>query len=239
MVANPLTNAANYKTFVETYMNIDSFIDYVLLETFMSNCDWVTNNVWMWRNRDRSSPLSRWTFIAWDLEYSISQFPPTDNQFSSTACSWRPNLDSAAAFNSGSDESWIFASSWTALKGSAEFRLRFADRYQKHFFNGGAMTKQHWIDAYDRAYAQANTVVKAIYGSDLTRSQFDTFIATRHNNYVNQLTARSLWFTSVSAPTISPFGGVFPTATTVTLTATNPSTAEVRSPPALSLPLSD
>ena len=40
IVANPITTAANYKTLIDTYIDIDSFIDYVIIETF-SACSFV------------------------------------------------------------------------------------------------------------------------------------------------------------------------------------------------------
>ena len=81
------TNATAYKLVFDKYVNQDSFIDYLILETFgvdlvvpfpwhffspafglAGNSDWITNNVMGARLRDESSPYSRFEFYVWDTE---------------------------------------------------------------------------------------------------------------------------------------------------------------------------
>jgi len=61
----------------------------------------------------------------------------------------------------------IFEGLWAALKNSPEFQLRFADRYQKHFFNGGASTIQHWTQVFNDLYNQANPLYQSVYSGVL------------------------------------------------------------------------
>lgn len=140
----------------------------------------------MIRHRDRSLPISKFKMYVWDTELSIDFVSgPQDNQFSSTQCGWRPSLNTAPAFSThlplfslvssvGSNcliplasSSWtgeIFSGLYASLRGTSEFRLRFADRYQKHFFNNGALTITHFKQVYDNIYAQAGPLYTALYG---------------------------------------------------------------------------
>jgi len=58
----------------------------------------------------------------------------------------------------------IYGALFTALNTSAEFRLRFADRMQKHFFNGGALAKEVYNKTHADTLAQVDPIRLAIIG---------------------------------------------------------------------------
>jgi len=61
---------------VQTQMDVDSYIDYIVAETFLANSDWPGNNVDFWRWRTDYKPLSppgrdgRWRWILSDLDFA-------------------------------------------------------------------------------------------------------------------------------------------------------------------------
>ncbi len=66
----------NYARFCET-MDLQSFMDYVTVETYINNADWINgyvNNwqVWHTRTVDESKPKAdgKWRFIFYDMDYS-------------------------------------------------------------------------------------------------------------------------------------------------------------------------
>jgi len=128
------------------------------------------------------------------------------------------------------------------LMSNMEYRVRFGDRVQKHFFNGGLLTptniSQLWLD---RA-AEIETAVIAEsarwgdYSVSPPRTKDDDWLPavyevvsnyfqatpyTRTDVVFSQLCSRA-WFPTVDAPAFSQFGGIFTNGFQLTLTSTNP-----------------
>lgn len=71
-----MTVEANYQKFCEQ-MDVQSFMDYIAIETYVSNSDWATgylNNWMVWRSEiiDPSLPKAdkKWRFILYDLDFT-------------------------------------------------------------------------------------------------------------------------------------------------------------------------
>lgn len=111
-------------------LDLTNFVDYLLLEIYGANWDWPQNN---WRAGRERSTNGLWRFYAWDIEaaFDIGQRPPTVDIWTTT---------NRIAFGSSTAEIPTF---YRGLTNNAEFRLLFADRIQRHFFNGGALTDGH------------------------------------------------------------------------------------------------
>ena len=58
-----MTTASAY-AHVQTQLDVDAFINYMLTEIFVGNNDWVTNNAKFWRE----TPNGRWRYILFDLD---------------------------------------------------------------------------------------------------------------------------------------------------------------------------
>ncbi|MFO0916591.1 MAG: lamin tail domain-containing protein [Pirellulales bacterium] len=101
----------------ENYLDVDNYIDYLIVNFYGGNGDWPFKNYYMARRRGPES--TGFQFFVWDYE-------------------WVLNLQSDVNTNRISDNRGV-AEPFSKLRSSAEFRLRFADRVQKHFFNGGAL----------------------------------------------------------------------------------------------------
>jgi hypothetical protein len=121
------------------YLDVDNFIDYMILHLYAGAEDWPSHN-WV-AARNRVNPGNGFQFFTWDQEIVM------DGRF-------RDRTENA---NNTSTPGELFQ----RLRSSSEFRLRFADRVQKHFFNGGALTNEV---AQERWQWRADQIEAAIIG---------------------------------------------------------------------------
>jgi hypothetical protein len=198
-------NPTNPAVFLEISRRLDlvNFVDYLLPLIYADTDDWPHNN---WRAARERSPEGRFRFYVWDAEWSFGyNNPPSHNtiagQLSNPSPPW-----------GGTEIQTLF----TRLKLSPEFRLLFADRVHKHFFNDGALT-----DARIRArYEQLKGIMRG------TIPNFDdsigrTWIPQRRRYLTNHLAAAGL-LASSNAPVFSQFGGRVPKGYPLTLATTAP-----------------
>jgi hypothetical protein len=111
--------------------------DYHLLQIFGGNGDWPVNNWRAARNRGGGA----FQFFVWDMEHVV----PLDTDA----------VDGNIADTEGVDG--LFG--W--LRQSPDFRLLFADRVQRHLFDGGALTPAASWRRYDE---RARQVERAVVG---------------------------------------------------------------------------
>ncbi|MDD2600963.1 MAG: CotH kinase family protein [Kiritimatiellae bacterium] len=135
-----LTTRAQYELLGQ-YLDIDHFIDYMIVNIYGGNSDWPHNN---WNAIRRREAGAGYLFYCWDSERTLEG--GSVNQAGVTG-----QLNSSA--NS--------ASFYTALRASSEFRLRFADRLHKHCFNGGALVPQNAIARLEARMQKSATAVFA------------------------------------------------------------------------------
>jgi len=122
----------------DALLDVDNFIDYMILHLYAGVEDWPSHNWYAARNR--VDPGTGFQFFTWDQEIALDQL----------------FRDRTGASNSNTPGE-LFQN----LRNSSEFRLRFADRVQKHLFNDGALTTEanqaRWLN-------RANQVEAAIIG---------------------------------------------------------------------------
>jgi autotransporter-associated beta strand protein len=133
-----LATPAQYAA-IQQYLDVDWFIDYMILNIYGGNTDWPNNN---WNATRKREPGAGYRFFAWDAERTLEN--PSTNRVSLT----------------GSNNPAEF---YAALRANAEFRLRFADRVHRHFFNGGALTP---AAAAARFSERAARVQAGIFGEE-------------------------------------------------------------------------
>ncbi len=120
------------------YLDVDSFIDYMILHNYAGVEDWPSHN-WV-AARNRVDPGKGFQFFTWDQEIAL------DGRF-------RDRTEANNAFSP--------AELFVDLRNSSEFRLRVADRVQKLLFNDGVLT----VDAnIERWMARADQIEAAIIG---------------------------------------------------------------------------
>ena len=139
-----LTNNSNYGA-VGAKLDIDAFIDYILLNFYLGNFDWSHQN-WYASFR-RNHPDGRWRFHSWDAEHVLRV--PTDE----TVITGGSTITDA---NQASCPTFIHQ----RLATNAEHRMRFADRMHKRFFNGGLFTTPGLTDICNRQFAEIDAAMR-------------------------------------------------------------------------------
>jgi hypothetical protein len=130
-----LSSHARYQI-IQQYLDVPNFIDYMLTNFYYGNTDWAHQNWYATRNR--IDPKGRWRYHSWDAEKGMQGL--NDNVV-------------------GKDDGYGSPTYLhQKLRANAEYRLLFADRVYRHFFNGGVLTVegatalyQHRLDEVDRA----------------------------------------------------------------------------------------
>lgn len=180
-----LTIASNYLA-VAARMDLANFVDYLLPLVWADNDDWPHNNTRAAREKKEGAPFR---FYPWDAEFAFTAHGVTYDTIAATLSSLRPpwgTTDYQAMFNS--------------LKRSPEFKLLFADRVHRAFFNGGPLTDERIRARYDAVKAQ---VAPSITGfNDLIGAWIN-----RRRPYIMNSFQKAGFLRSTNAPGPSQFGG--------------------------------
>ena len=182
---------------LEVHVQIDNVIDFAVNYMFTGNQDMPTslgnagaNNFWAIRN-----PANRdgWHFIAHDNEHNM--LAVNDDQTRDD-----PAGNAVTSFN----PKYLHQQ----LDALPEYRLRFADRLQKHFFNDGAVTRDNAIALMQTRVAQIDQAIiaeSARWGDQHNEPALDKttwlaevdwllndFLGTRTQTVLNQFRNRGL-----------------------------------------------
>lgn len=122
---------------LEQYLDLPRFIDYMILQIWASNSDWPHNNVNALRRRQ---PGAGFMFFIWDAEHTLEDL--NDNRLSLGI-----DLGPGRIF--------------TRLLANNEFKMQFADRVHRHFFNGGALTPERLVPLFEASAAKVGQAVIA------------------------------------------------------------------------------
>ena len=60
--------AGSARPLVERLLDVDNFIDYIMLNVYANTGDWPHNN---WRAARERVPGAKWCFIVWDAEWAF------------------------------------------------------------------------------------------------------------------------------------------------------------------------
>ena len=130
----PVTTAARY-TAIGKRVELVNFADYCLLNAYAAMGDWPANN---WRAGRERATNALWRFVIWDGEWA-NGFDTKTSTYDTFAQTGSGTLD-AGLNSTGNSE---IARLYQGLVRNPEFRLLWADRIHKHFFNGGALTSSN------------------------------------------------------------------------------------------------
>lgn len=198
------------------YLDVQNYIDYMVAQYWCANGDWPGNN---WRAfRNRIDALSTgFKFAMWDTEYGLGNKGSITSDFTGV--------------NAG-----VAVIQWRLIQ-NAEYRLRFADRIQKHLFNDGELTAAKTVPRYQELAALVEPALvaesarwgdqdgAATHTVDQWRTQRDyvlnTFLPQRGAYALQHFRNRGLYPTN-EAPTFSPFGGLFTNGLSLTMAAATP-----------------
>jgi hypothetical protein len=204
------TDNPNY----DTYLDVNNYIDYLMLNFYVGNADWPHRN-W-WAVRENTPDSTGFKFITWDAETILGLgFGSTDPNVN------RINVSEGAA------------APYNQLRNSQEFRVAFGDRVQRAFFNNGALSTENSVARYQSVVdeiEQAMVAESARWGDmhssvPYTQAQWENeianvlgFLNVRNDIFLNQLRAAGL-YPSVAAPSLSQFGGQVTPGFNLTLSA--------------------
>ncbi|NIP92536.1 MAG: hypothetical protein GWO24_03330, partial [Akkermansiaceae bacterium] len=127
-------NIANPREYnrIHNFLNVDSLIDYMLLNFYVGNTDWDGHN---WRAARKREPRAGYLMLPWDSEFAISPNGPgviNNPQPLSAAL-----LVNVTGRNGSNRPSGLHQ----ALTRNPEYVMRFADRAHRHLFNDGALSR--------------------------------------------------------------------------------------------------
>ena len=132
LVNKDMSDPDNYAEMQE-YLNIESYIDYVMLSWFGGVGDWPGNNWW---GANRNDPPEPFEYFLWDAEWSWETTRGHNNGW--VAPGFRRN-------DSGGP---TIATIWHSLRVNSDFMMLFADRAYKHLFNDGVLTDDNCLERY-------------------------------------------------------------------------------------------
>ncbi|HNQ73390.1 MAG TPA: lamin tail domain-containing protein [Verrucomicrobiota bacterium] len=218
----------------ENLLDVPALIDYMLVIIYTGNIDAPVSNYlgnhspnnWF-GIRERSGNYGGFRFLLHDSENSLYNL--TDNRTGPF-----PAGDPAQGSSfSKSNPHYL----WQQLSANAEFRLLVADRVQKHFFNGGALTAAALTNRYQARRSEIDQAViaeSARWGDAKREPAFTqgdwrytsdklltNYFRARVPIVLNQLRAKNL-FPTLGAPQMNQFGGNIPAGFPLTLSHTNP-----------------
>lgn len=120
----------------EKLLDMENFIDYMLLNFYLGNMDWPHNNWYAARNW--LNPDKGFRFFSWDAETSLMDV--NNNRITGISGDFRRILFGSS---SGFSETG-------GLYNNEDFLLLFADRVQKNFFNAGELTAGKTAELYGK-----------------------------------------------------------------------------------------
>ena len=210
-------------------LDVDNFIDYLLLTFWTGNFDGCTSaflgeehaNNWSGlRNRKGKNGFR---FFAHDFEHVM--FNVDENRTG-------PFTPASAGQFENSNPMFMHGD----LLANPEYRLRWADRVQKHFFNGGALSAEKVAALLTRRAAIIERAIIAESarwgdskrGDPLTRLDWvnakngllNEYVPNRGGRVLQQLREDNL-FPSVAAPELNVWGGMTPRGTELVLQSTS------------------
>ncbi len=197
--SNPMTNSANYLQ-ASRRLDLTNYVDYLLVNIYGANGDWPGNN---WRAARERSARGIWRFYLWDAEFAFGTYGQavTHDTF-------------AAQLSEGSEIPTIYQN----LKRSSEFALFWADRVQKHFYNGGALSDSNVTRQFAALRRQLTNIIPGFDNSIL-----NSWIPNRRKTVTNLFRTYGL-AGAPGAPAFNQFGGRAPTGFQLAMTtsATGP-----------------
>jgi hypothetical protein len=215
-------------------VEIDNLIDYMLLHALVEANDWLQdNNPHNWyaahrrANATNGLPATKWIFLPWDQEIAMNRLRDDDR------------------VNVSADQ--MPSRIYSQLRNWPEFRRMYADRVQKHLFNGGVLTPSNNIIRMQLLAAQIDSAIvaesarwgdarefpingNAGTGLTLTRDnawlpELEKLYTNWYPNVMNQRAIARLQagglYPMIGAPLFSQFGGAVSNGFTLEITHTN------------------
>ena len=168
--------------------------DYYIVNAWGATKDWPGNNYTS--SAASAPPGKKWRFSMWDAEGAMGMFgqPNTANTFTEDLMTTTP-----------ASETFIMRMVFQRFNQNPEWKLLFADRLQKHFFNGGVMQQATGQARWNSLRDQVKPAIQAIQGSAYYEGHWTNWL-NRTPTFLDPVPQHGLWPVTV-APGMTPFGG--------------------------------
>ena len=165
-----MTQDKNYEEFCAR-MDLQSFMDYIAVETYVNNNDWANSymNNWMvWRsktiNPDIPKADGKWRFILYDLDMSTGIYGSTETSY---------HYDSLNKIYSNSSD-YNLPAILRNLSKNKEFLQAFRANYERIINTCFAPNKVNAkLDAYAKAYGDATKATFFRFGMDWAANNYE------------------------------------------------------------------
>lgn len=156
-------------------LDLDNYIDYMIVNFWAGNYDWPWNNYWLASKRTDDS--RGFKFFCWDIEDTLGSIRSP------------LNIDRVGAnMSDGPGKPHNY------LKNNAEYRMLFADHLHKHFFNGGILEPDSLTQRYSGLadWIELSIIAESArwgdqhYSTPLGHSQWVSFRDWMLNTYLPQ-----------------------------------------------------
>ncbi len=128
-------------------LDVLSFIDYLILELYIRNSDWVNNN---WCTARERSATGKFRMHLWDADCSMEPGPvSTQESLHGNGLYMFPSAAPGGGRGLTAEEGDLPAL-YRALRENTEFRQLFSSRVRSHFFNGGVLTEGSLLDRFEQ-----------------------------------------------------------------------------------------
>jgi hypothetical protein len=183
-----LANASQYQQ-IQQYLDVDSLIDYMILNIYGGNTDWPSHNWYVGRRRN---PAGTFKFFNWDAEHVLKS--PTENRSTVADANTPAEFYSQLRLN------------------NAEFRLRFADHVHRHFYNGGVCTSNQALARYMARIREIDPAIvleSARWGDNASNAERPGQPYERNVEWQAELARlTNTWFPQRSSVVMSQFRGL-------------------------------
>lgn len=183
VINSDMTKEENYQKFCEQ-MDVNSFADYMAIETYVGNTDWAygyLNNWMVWRSEIVDSSLEKadkkWRFILYDLDLSSGLYGSHDTSYS---------YDSLGHI----DVPWNdfnYAAMLKSLIKNKTFRNTFFNRYTSIIDNCFAIDKvEALLEEYTTAYKEATQATDHRFGRSWAANSYDDDVENLRDFFRNR-----------------------------------------------------
>ena len=198
IAADGMADPANYEA-IQEYLDLVNMIDWLIVNYYNGNADWDANNWQAGRLRDGGT----FKFFTWDSERTML---------------------SPAVNNTNKNNSGRATAVHQRLKLNADYRLLFADRLHRHFFNNGALSPVSVAETFQGFVDELRSPLIAEsarwgdaqrFGNPYTVNsewqtevnfQLNTYIPGRTSTVLSQFLVHKL-YPEIDAPVMNQFGG--------------------------------
>ncbi len=206
-----LENLSDYITAAQM-MDMVNYIDYILAESYGGNWDWPNNNWYAARER---STNGLFRFFVWDAEGCFMSGNSIDVD------SFNQNPSYAPGGGQGlNGENTPIAAIWRRVKRSPEFRLLFADRVQKHYFNNGCMTEANLLAEWNKLEDIMKPMFESFFSGTFDSRTRTQWIPQRRPYVFSQFSNENLW-PDTHAPYFNKYGGAITSGFQIVIFNTN------------------